>query len=253
VPKVLVSNNSELLRHFTAPPFQRLDLQLLVATTADEARELVRKEEPALVVIDAEPSGFDAARAIKAHAPSIRVILVAGKHLSGDQMRQVSACGCDELLIAPMTADELHDVIAIQLGEPRLGTEAFAISVELAGKQVDAAVSNLSVDGVRLVVGEPVAEGQVLEISIAPEGEPAARVRGTAVWAQPRDGKTVVGVAFERRTIARGPCSPSSPSGRSSRTASGSAWCSAATSRRRPGSTSSCRRWSGASCSTPPR
>jgi len=37
VPKVLVSNNSELLRHFTAPPFQRLDLQLLVAATVDEA------------------------------------------------------------------------------------------------------------------------------------------------------------------------------------------------------------------------
>ena len=198
MPKVLVSNNSELLRHFTAPPFQRLDLQLLVATTADEARELVRTEEPALVVIDAEPIGFDAARAIKAHNPSIRVILVAGKQLSGDQMRQVSACGCDELLIAPMTADELHDVVSIQLGEPRLGTEAFSISVELAGTKVDATVSNLSVDGVRLVVGEPVVEGQALEISITPEGEPAVRVRGTAVWAQPREGKTVVGVAFDK-------------------------------------------------------
>jgi hypothetical protein len=42
VPKVLVSNHSELLRHFTAPPFQRLGLDLLVARTADEARELFR-------------------------------------------------------------------------------------------------------------------------------------------------------------------------------------------------------------------
>ena len=57
------------------------------------------------------------------------MILVAGKRLSGDQMREVSACGCDELLIAPMTADELHDVIAIQLGEPRPGTEAFAVTI----------------------------------------------------------------------------------------------------------------------------
>ena len=198
MPKVLVSNNSELLRHFTAPPFQRLDLQLLVAANAAEAQALVRKEEPALVVIDAEPAGFEATRVIKAQNPSIRVILVAGKQLSGDQMRQVSSCGCDELLIAPMTADELHDVVAIQLGEPRLGTEAFSITVELAGKKVDATVSNLSIDGVRLVVGEPVAEGQVLEVSIAFEGEPAARVRGTAVWAQPREGKTVVGVAFDK-------------------------------------------------------
>ena len=56
VPKVLVSNNSELLRHFTAPPFQRLGLELLVAKTADEARALFVNEEPALVVLDAEPT-----------------------------------------------------------------------------------------------------------------------------------------------------------------------------------------------------
>lgn len=198
MPKVLVSNNSELLRHFTAPPFQRLGIELLVATSADQARELVIREEPALVVIDAFDHGFEAARAIKAHNPATRVILVAGKQLSGDQMRQVSASGCDELLIAPMTADELHDVVAIQLGEPRLGTEAFSVAVRIAGAPVDATVSNLSIDGVRLVVGQPVSEGQALELSIAPDGEDAVAVRGTAVWAQPRDSKTVVGVAFDK-------------------------------------------------------
>ena len=198
MPKVLVSNNSELLRHFTAPPFQRLDLQLVVAKTTEDVRELFRNEEPALVLIDAEPDGFDTVRAIKAHNPTSRVILVAGKQLTGDQMRQVSACGCDELLIVPMTADELHDVVAIQLGEPRLGTEGFQLTVELAGKPVDATVSNLSLDGVRLILGEAVTEGQRLEIAITPDGEPVARIRGTAVWAQPRDGRTVVGVAFDK-------------------------------------------------------
>src|SRR3954462_10334351 len=160
VPKVLVSNNSELLRHFTARPFQRLDLQLIVAGSAAGAHALFPQEQPVLAVIDAEPGGFDTARAIKADNPATRVVLVAGKQLSGDQMRQVSISGCDELLIAPMTADELHDVVAIQLGEPRPGTEAFAITVEISGKKVDATVSNLSTDGVRLMVSEPVAEGQ---------------------------------------------------------------------------------------------
>jgi hypothetical protein len=112
-------------------------------------------------------------------------------------MREVSASGCDELLIAPKTADELHDVIAIQLGEPRPGTEAFAVNIQFGGRKVDATVSNLSIDGVRLVVGEPVNEGQQLEVSIAPEGDAAVTVRGTVVWAQPREGKTVVGVAFD--------------------------------------------------------
>lgn len=198
MPKVLVSNNSELLRHFTAPPFKRLQLQLLVATTPEEARALFAAEEPALVVLDADSvDGFDVARMIKQKSPSTRVILVAGKRLSGDQMREVSASGCDELLIAPMTADELHDVVAIQLGEPRPGAEAFTITVDISGKRVDATVSNLSVDGVRLVVNEPVAEGQVALLTIMPEGEPTVTIKGTAVWAQPRDGKTVVGIAFD--------------------------------------------------------
>jgi DNA-binding response OmpR family regulator len=201
VPKVLVSNNSELLRHFTAPPFKRLGLQLLVASTDDEARALFAKEEPALVVLDAEgegQNGYDTAKVIKAKSPSTRVILVAGKRLSGDQMRQVSACGCDELLIAPMTADELHDVVAIQLGETRPGTEGFDIAVTISGKKVDATVSNLSVDGVRLVVSEPVTEGQAAMLTITPDGQPAVTIKGTAVWAQPRDGKSVVGVAFDK-------------------------------------------------------
>src|SRR5690606_22657842 len=102
--------------------------------------------------------------------------------LSGDQMREVSASGCDELLIAPMTADELHDVVAIQLGEPRPGTEAFAILVDISGKRVDATVSNLSVDGVRLVVEEPVAEGQAVALTVTPENEPAVAIQGTVVW-----------------------------------------------------------------------
>jgi len=203
VPKVLISNNSELLRHFTAPPFRRLGLELLVATTGEEARALFTKEEPALVVLDADaPDGFDVAQAIKQQSPSTRVILVAGKRLDGDQMRQVAASGCDELLIAPMTADELHDVVAIQLGEPRPGTEAFGIVVETGGKKVEATVSNLSVDGVRIVVSEPVMEGQLVQLTVSPEGEPAVTIRGTAVWAQPREGKTVVGIAFDKLDAA---------------------------------------------------
>ncbi|MBS1123040.1 MAG: response regulator receiver modulated PilZ sensor protein [Deltaproteobacteria bacterium] len=198
MPKVLISNNGELLRHFTAAPFKRLDLQLLVAQNTEEARVLFEREEPALAVLDVEQGGFETARVIKEKSPSTRVILVAGKRLTGDQMRQVSSSGCDELLIAPMTADELHDVVAIQLGEPRPGTEAFAISVEVAGKQVDATVSNLSVDGVRLLVAEPVTEGQPIEMTIAQAGEQPIVIRGNVVWVQPRDGKTVVGLAFDK-------------------------------------------------------
>ena len=205
MPKVLVSNNSELLRHFTAPPFQRLGIELLVAQNGEDMRARFERDEPAIVVIDAElvdGGGFGLARAMKTKNPASRVIVVAGKRLSGDLMREVSHSGCDELLIAPMTADELHDVIAIQLGEPRPGTEAFAVTIEHDGNKLDATVSNLSVDGVRVVVAAPVGEGNQLAITIAPDGASPVAIKGTAVWAQPRDGKTVVGIAFDKLDAA---------------------------------------------------
>src|SRR5262249_47820337 len=49
---------------------------------------------------------------------------------------------------------------------------------------------------VRLVVAEAVAEGQAIDVTITPDGQPPMAIKGTAVWAQPRDGKTVVGIAF---------------------------------------------------------
>jgi DNA-binding response OmpR family regulator len=197
VTKVLVSNNGELLRHFTAPPFKRLGLELVVARQGDDPRVLFDREEPALVMLDVE-GGFDVAKAIKAKSPSTRVILVGGKLLSGDQMREVQASGCDELLIAPMTADELYDVVAIQLGEPRQGAEEFTVTVEESGKKLDATVSNLSVDGVRLMLAQPVTEGKLLQLAISSASGPNLTIAGKVVWAQPREGKTVAGVAFER-------------------------------------------------------
>jgi DNA-binding response OmpR family regulator/anti-anti-sigma regulatory factor len=196
VTKVLVSNHSELVRHFSAAAFARIGIELLVANTADEARTLAAQHEPPLAVLDLDQDGFAVTKHIKSARPATRVILVASRRLDGDQMREVSASGCDELLIVPMTADELHDVIAIQLGEPRPGTEAFSVAVELGGKQVEATVSNLSLDGVRLVIAEPVVEGQTITITLTPEGAQSVSIRGTALWAQPRDGKTVVGIAF---------------------------------------------------------
>ena len=87
VPKVLVSNNGELLRHFTTAPFKRLGIELVVAQNGEDARQLFEREEPALVVLDVEQGGFETAKAIKAKSPATRLILVAGKLLTGDQTR----------------------------------------------------------------------------------------------------------------------------------------------------------------------
>ena len=198
--KVLVSNNSELLRHFSTPSFRRLDADLVVASTGDEATALFQRDKPVLAVLDAElpgVTGYEVARAIKDAATGCKVVLVTGKRLTAEQMKKVADSGCDEVLIAPMTADELFDVVAIQLGVPRRGAERYTVAVAIDDKPTAARVTNLSVDGARLIVPDPVSDGQAISITVSPDHTSPVRIKARVVWAQRRDDKTVVGAAFE--------------------------------------------------------
>jgi len=206
LPKVLVSNNSELLRHLTTVPFRRLSIDLVVASSGDEVLDTVKRDQPALAVLDAELpviSGYDAAQQIKEATPGCRVVLVLGKRINAEQMRRVAASRCDEVLIAPMSPDELYDVVAIQLGMPRRGAERFRIDMGVLGddgvRTLDGRVTNLSVDGARLVVGEQLAEDTLLRLTVVPE-QPAhepLELTGRVVWSQPRGDRTIIGAAFE--------------------------------------------------------
>lgn len=212
MPKVLVANNSELLRHLAAPSFRRLELDLVVASSGDEALAAVERERPQLAVLDAEMpgiTGYEIAARIREQGYGAKVVLVLGKRLTHDQMRRVADSGCDEVLIAPMSADELYDVVAIQLGMPRHGSAQFRVEMFADGtdggtgaRPIDATVTNLSIDGARLVSREAIHEGAQLHVKIVPETAPGATprslsVKAKVVWAQPRDGRTVVGAQFE--------------------------------------------------------
>ena len=205
MPFVLVSNNSELLRHLAAPTFRRLELEQKVASSGEEAWAMFELHKPPLAILDAEMAGITGyvlAEKIKNAAPATRVVLVIGKRLTGEQMRRVGACGCDEVLVAPMSADELYDVVAIQLGKPRRGAERYRTEILAEGKPLDAIITNLSVDGVRIVSKTPVAEGAMLAVRITPEdGVGAVEIPAKAVWTQAATSssggsKTVVGAEY---------------------------------------------------------
>jgi DNA-binding response OmpR family regulator len=206
LPHILVSNNSELLRHLSAVPFRGLGLNITVAARGDEALTLSRDIPVDLAILDAELpaiSGYEVAKKLTQENKTCRVVLVMGKRISGEQMRRLAESGCDEVLIAPMSADELYDVVAIQLGLPRHGDQPYLIDVTQKtpdGWQVlDAMVSNLSVDGVRLICHETVAEGATLRIAVRfeePEQAPL-ELCARAVWVQEGEDDTVVGASFE--------------------------------------------------------
>ena len=203
---VLVSQNSALLRHLTATPFRQLDIDLHVAASGDEAAELAASTRLAVAILDAEMpglSGYEAAKRIKATTPECKVVLVLGKRITSAQMKSVTDAGCDEVLIAPMSADELYDAIAVQLGLPRRGnqrfTTALALLTDSGPRPLEGHVNNLSVDGARLLLPDLLPEGTRLQLSITPEGaaEPTEIV-AEVVWAQERerDRKATVGASF---------------------------------------------------------
>lgn len=206
MPKVLVSNNSELLRHLTTTPFRRLNLELIVTASGDEALETVARDKPAIAILDAElpvVSGYDAARQIRAAGTGCKVVLVMGKRINADQMRRVAECGCDEVLIAPMSPDELYDVVAIQLGQARRGSERYRLDLSMISDdgvhKVDGRVTNLSVDGARLVVPGQLVEDTLMRVTVTPEedGIQPLQLTGRVVWAQPRGEETIAGCSFE--------------------------------------------------------
>lgn len=220
MPVVLVSNNSELLRHLGSPGFRRLELEPRVASSGDEAWALFDKLRPPLAILDAEMAGISGSELttkIKAASPSTRVVLVVGKRLSGEQMRRIGSCGCDEVLVAPMSADELYDVVAIELGLPRRGAERYLLELLQSGALVDATVTNLSIDGARIISRVPLAEGAPVAVRITLEdptalsehGPGAVTIPAKIVWAQQASGKTVAGAAFgelddqARRVLSR--------------------------------------------------
>ncbi|MCG8416790.1 MAG: response regulator [Proteobacteria bacterium] len=203
MPKVLVSNNSQLLRHLASPPFRRLSLDLLVVSSGDDALTTAQQETPQLAIIEAELpglSGYEVAKRIKADIPGCKVVMVMGKRIHADQMQKVAESGCDEVLIVPMSADELYDVVSNELDLPRHGSEKFSIELVHDHRVIDGHVTNLSIDGARLVLSEPVPENTLLDLIIRSdtddEDDPIT-LRARVVWAQRSDRETVVGASFE--------------------------------------------------------
>ena len=223
VPDLLVSNNSQLLRHLTATSLRALNLEVTVATNGDEALQMAADKKPDLAILDAEMpglSGYEVAKKLSEGAAGCRVVLVLGKRITGAQMQRVAASGCDEVLIAPMSADELYDVITIQLGLQRHGDDPYAVDVvDITGdapRTLDARVSNLSVDGARFVVRNEIAEGARLQVTIRflSGNEKPLTMQARVVWAQDDDGrasdssenrptKTLIGASFEGLTASQ--------------------------------------------------
>jgi DNA-binding response OmpR family regulator len=214
--KLLVSNNSELLRHLATTPFRSRSMEVLVVTGGLEAIEIANRERPDLAVLDAEMSdlsGYEAARAMKHANEACRVVLVVGTRVNLRQMRLAADSGADEVLLAPADSDLLYDVVATTLKLPRRATRRYPVDLMVLGRDgrrpVTGRMTNLSADGARLILRERIDDGAELRLEVRPEGEPPIGFDARAVWTHATEEGTVLGVVFDamahgaRRHLAR--------------------------------------------------
>src|SRR5690348_14349178 len=125
---VLTSNNSAVFRQLGSRAFRHLGVQHRVAASGSEFLDLVRRERPALAVVDAElpePNldGYEVCRRIKAdpELTAVRVMLVLGAVISRAELERLSACGCDDVFTVPAPSDELYQHAARLVGLPHRG------------------------------------------------------------------------------------------------------------------------------------
>jgi hypothetical protein len=83
----------------------------------------------------------------------------------------------------------------VRRGADRIG---LAVVTSDGSRAIDGTITNLSLDGARLVLPEPLAEDTILHVTITTGTDPEpVKIRSRVIWAQPRGDRTVVGAAFD--------------------------------------------------------
>lgn len=195
--KVVTSNNTAIFRELRSPAFQALDLSQTVVTTGTQALEAVRKERPALVILDVdlpEKTGYEVCAVIKGDPElrSTRVILVVTGGPSTNEVDALAASGCDDIMTIPVPADDLYSHAARLLNLPmrhRSSVRAQVLLPEgsrtpvLRGEAVA-----IALDAVEIVVEQAVELGTEVRVRLARAGAAqSVLVRGKVIACDKQD------------------------------------------------------------------
>jgi CheY-like chemotaxis protein len=204
---VLTTSNSAVLRQLSSRPFQRLGVRHRLATTGPEALEIIRRERPALAIVDTElpeMNGYELCSKVKGDPElrGTRVMLVVGSMMTRAQLEQLGDSGCDDVFSVPAPSDELYQHAARLLNLPCRSARRIQAQVRIevnAGAQViSGKVDNISSTGAKVILEAPVVGAKEVRLRLfRTDEERAAVVRGRIVWQRPDEaGGLAVGVEF---------------------------------------------------------
>jgi CheY-like chemotaxis protein len=210
---VLTTNNTAIFRQLGSPAFQNraASMSHMVARSGADALTMTRSKQPALVILDAElpdGDGFTVCRQIKDDAAlsKIPVIIVVSGVLTSTTLHRLVECGCDDVFYVPSPSGELYQHVAKLIGLPsrrgtRLKVELQALA-ESGGRELEGQIVDLSADGAKLALSDPLPRGTELRLRLQRNGDrEVVLVNGRVAWSQQTElGAYHLGVDFGRAT-----------------------------------------------------
>jgi CheY-like chemotaxis protein len=125
---LLAVDDSVTMRKVLEITFAGENFKTLLASSADEAVQLAKRERPAVALVDhtlSEMSGYDLARELKNASPGIAVVVLSSKQTPFDKAK-ASATGVDDFMDKPFDTQKLLDKVAQVLSAPRAAAVAAA-------------------------------------------------------------------------------------------------------------------------------
>ncbi|UDQ91387.1 response regulator [Xanthobacter autotrophicus] len=124
--KVLIADDEPNIVVSLEFMMKREGFAVLVARDGREALEMIRREHPRLVLLDATMpgmSGFDVCEAVRADAEvrATRIVMLTAKGRETDMARGVGA-GADAYVTKPFSTRELMQKVKDMLAEPPAGS-----------------------------------------------------------------------------------------------------------------------------------
>jgi len=192
LPTILLVDDVQLFLEIEKGFLESSPVRILTARDGEEALEVIRREPPALVVMDINMprlDGITCCSIIKADPAlaAIPVIMVtnAGR---ADDVRQSWRAGCDDFLEKPVNGraflEKTHRFL--QVIERRKRRVAFdrEVTLQVAGQEIGVQAVDLSYNGVYVatVLDLPAEAELMLSFSLLDAASPRIIARGRVAW-----------------------------------------------------------------------
>ena len=116
--KILVVDDQIGIVSFLHDFFVQKDYDVLQATNAKKAIQLVKKEQPALVLLDIKlgwgADGLHVLREIKKDMPDVRVIMMTSI-IDEDVMNEAMSSGADDYITKPFSLEYLEKSVLLKI------------------------------------------------------------------------------------------------------------------------------------------